>query len=203
MLALEPRVVDALWAAFEPRIPEREEPVHPLGCHRPRIADRDMGDILAAPISAEEDADEKEDADERFYVILTPSCDLVLRSGKMKAEMVVLSECIQLGSRKEYQDWKSEPSSSNKERLRRLLTSRPKGQEDRYFYLPAAWNVPDLVADLQKVTSIPRKELESYRKIASLDSPFAEALSYRFNRYMGRVGVPDLDIDGVLDRLET
>ena len=26
--------------AFAPQIPEREQPVHPLGCHRPRIADR-------------------------------------------------------------------------------------------------------------------------------------------------------------------
>ena len=42
MLALVPRVVDALWAAFEPQLPEREESVHPLGCHRPRIADRDV-----------------------------------------------------------------------------------------------------------------------------------------------------------------
>lgn len=42
MLALEPRTVNALWAAFEPRIPEREHRVHPLGCHRRRIPDRDV-----------------------------------------------------------------------------------------------------------------------------------------------------------------
>lgn len=42
MLALTPRVVDALWEAFGPQIPERSVPVHPLGCHRPRIADRDV-----------------------------------------------------------------------------------------------------------------------------------------------------------------
>jgi len=42
MLALEPRVVDALWAAFEPRIPQRGEVSHPLGCHRRRISDRDV-----------------------------------------------------------------------------------------------------------------------------------------------------------------
>ena len=46
MLALVPRVVDALWAAFEPQLPEREEPVHPLGCHRPRIADRDVFEAI-------------------------------------------------------------------------------------------------------------------------------------------------------------
>lgn len=164
---------------------------------QPPHSDYRMGDVLAIPISVEEDADG------RFFVILTPSCDLVLRSGSMKADVVVLSECLPLESFKEYQDWKSEPSSNNRERLRRLLTSRPKGQEDRYFYMPAAWDVPDVFADLQRVTSIPCDELQSYRKIASLDSPFAEALSYRFNRYMGRVGVPDLNIDDVLRRLET
>ena len=42
MLAMEPRVVDALWAAVGPRIPEREQPVHPLGCRRPRIPDREV-----------------------------------------------------------------------------------------------------------------------------------------------------------------
>lgn len=46
MLAMEPRVVDALWAAFEPRIPKREEPVHPLGCHRRRIPDREVFEAI-------------------------------------------------------------------------------------------------------------------------------------------------------------
>lgn len=39
MRALEPEVVDALWAAVEPLLPARED-AHPLGCHRPRVADR-------------------------------------------------------------------------------------------------------------------------------------------------------------------
>ncbi len=40
MLALHPRVVDAVWAAVEPLIPLHRPAPHPLGCHRPRIADR-------------------------------------------------------------------------------------------------------------------------------------------------------------------
>jgi transposase len=39
MRALEPEVVDAIWAAIEPLIPSPRRP-HPLGCHRPRVADR-------------------------------------------------------------------------------------------------------------------------------------------------------------------
>jgi transposase len=40
MLALAPRVVDAVWSAASALIPPHETPPHPLGCHRPRIADR-------------------------------------------------------------------------------------------------------------------------------------------------------------------
>jgi transposase len=40
MLALHPRVVDVIWAAVEPRLPEIVDE-HPLGCHRPRRSDRD------------------------------------------------------------------------------------------------------------------------------------------------------------------
>ena len=39
MRALEPEVVDAVWAAIEPLIPVPTGS-HPLGCHRPRVADR-------------------------------------------------------------------------------------------------------------------------------------------------------------------
>jgi transposase len=38
MLALQPEVVDAVWAAVEPLLPA--PPEHPLGCHRPRVPDR-------------------------------------------------------------------------------------------------------------------------------------------------------------------
>lgn len=39
MRALEPEVVDAIWAAFEPLLPTPIDS-HPLGCHRPRVDDR-------------------------------------------------------------------------------------------------------------------------------------------------------------------
>ena len=38
MRALETEVVDAVFAAIEPLLPEPRE--HPLGCHRPRVPDR-------------------------------------------------------------------------------------------------------------------------------------------------------------------
>ena len=39
MRALDPEVMDAMWAAGEPLLPVSGDD-HPLGCHNPRIADR-------------------------------------------------------------------------------------------------------------------------------------------------------------------
>ncbi len=41
MLALDPVVMEAVWQAMVPYLPERPAPVHPLGCHRRRRSDRD------------------------------------------------------------------------------------------------------------------------------------------------------------------
>ena len=40
MRAFDPEVVDAVWAAIEPLVPASARDAHPLGCHRPRVADR-------------------------------------------------------------------------------------------------------------------------------------------------------------------
>ena len=40
MRALDPRVIDAVWAAVEGLLPRPPVDDHPLGCHRPRIADK-------------------------------------------------------------------------------------------------------------------------------------------------------------------
>ena len=39
MSALEPEVVDVLFATVQPLLPPPES-THPLGCHRPRVSDR-------------------------------------------------------------------------------------------------------------------------------------------------------------------
>src|SRR5680860_1267281 len=46
MRALDPRVVDAVWAAVEALLTPRPVAAHPLGCHRPRIAGRDCFSAL-------------------------------------------------------------------------------------------------------------------------------------------------------------
>ncbi len=96
-----------------------------------------------------------------------------------------------------------EEAGSKQKKLERLLRSRPhRRQEDRHHYLPAAFEVPDLVVDNQEIVHIAYEQLDLYRRVASLDSPYSEELSHRFNRYMGRLGTPDLDIPTALQRMK-
>jgi len=46
MRALDPLVVDPVWAAIEPLLPPAPPDGHPLGCHRPRVADRDCFEAI-------------------------------------------------------------------------------------------------------------------------------------------------------------
>jgi CheY-like chemotaxis protein len=137
------------------------------------------------------------------WVLLTPSCDLA--NEPVKAEFVLLARCIPLEDQPEYETWHSKlptPSSTVVDEIKRLLrNSRKKGQADRIFFLPAALTVPNLIIDFQQVEKLRADDLTKLDRIASLDSPFAEALIARFTRYFGRVGTPDLNVDAVMSRL--
>ena len=45
---MDPRVADAVWKAIEGHLPPRPPDMHPLGCHRLRIPDRDCFDGILA-----------------------------------------------------------------------------------------------------------------------------------------------------------
>ena len=76
-----------------------------------------------------------------------------------------------------------------------------KATRGRYFYLPKFRDIPDLVIDLEDVKSTKLDKLQSYDSIATLSSPFAEALLIQYSQYRGRIGVPDLSEDIVHERL--
>ncbi len=140
-----------------------------------------------------------------YWVLLTPSCDLV--TGREKAEGVLLARCVLLTEQTEYQRWQTglpQPSSIVDGRLRAVLrNNRQDGQAERFYFLPGALTLPDLVVDFQQLVTLPRKQMTTLERLASLDSPFAEALLARFTRYFGRLGTPDLDLEVIISRLRS
>ncbi len=139
------------------------------------------------------------------WVLLTPSCDLV--AGREKAELVLLARCLPLTEQVEYQQWLDglpKPSRAINGKLQDLLrNNRQDSQSERFFFLPGALSLPDLLVDFQQLVTLQRDHLGGLERLASLDSPFAEALLARFTRYFGRLGTPDLDVAVLLQRLRT
>ena len=74
--------------------------------------------------------------------------------------------------------------------------------QGRYHYLPAFRDIPDLVIDLENVRSVKADTLEAMDPIASLVSPFSEALLIQHSQFRGRIGVPDLDAEIIKQRLQ-
>jgi CheY-like chemotaxis protein len=154
-----------------------------------------MGDILKLQVPTGNDGE----CVIRWYIIMTPSCDFA----NNKVDSVVVVECIAIEEFEEYQKWTQSNSNETRKKLVRLLRSNPTtGQRDRYYYLPKAWKLPDLIADFQKILHIPYEDLSRYDKQASMDSPYAESLSNQFNSYMGRIGTPDLDIELAINQMD-
>ncbi len=134
-----------------------------------------------------------------WWLVVTPSCDL--EHGK--AESVVLAACDLMQRDARVQAWHGDLESGNRRRkVSDLVEQKTGGQNDRHLFLPSAPTIPDLLADFQRLRSVTPAELETMHRVASLVSPFAEAMVSRFTRYFGRVGTDDLDADAIMERLK-
>jgi CheY-like chemotaxis protein len=131
-----------------------------------------------------------------WWVVLTPSCDFA----QDKAEFALLARCGRLDQTQEFQDVAGNESASG--RKRGALRDIVRNAAMRRHYLPAAFDIPDLVVDFQDLRTIPRTDLDPMTPMAALDSPFAEELQSRFATYFGRIGTPDLDWDAHVSAIQ-
>lgn len=163
-----------------------------------------MPPVEKSPLAGDLYHGQVEDRD-GYWVLLSPSCDLV--TGREKAEWVLLARCPPLSEQDEYQKWQTvlpQTSRATDRKLRAMLrNNREDNQAERFYFLPGALILPDLVVDFQQLVTLPRAQMTALERLASLDSPFAEALLARFGRYFGRLGTPDLALEVVLNRLRS
>ena len=179
---LKEKIIDILG---DPRI--SADKVHPMEFYvYPTITEEyEAGDIL-------------EEESKNIYVVLTPSCDFILRNGKRKAENALLACCIPLKETDEFKKYCGNKNADNKDKLARLIEDR---RGDRFFFLPKAPFIDNSVLDFQKVRLVAFSDLSNFRKIAKLDDPYAQAMSASFMRYYNRIGSPDIDSDHILNNL--
>ena len=134
-----------------------------------------------------------------FRVVLSPSCDLVSSGGrKPKVSNVLVAKCcstergFQLISRKDL------GTEKRRDHLKKDVLSR--GFFEFIVPFPALeGRIPTMMVNLRELELIPlcevRSEGKKFCRIASLDSPFRELVSWAYIQVSGRPGLPDRDFE--------
>ncbi|MFI0540464.1 hypothetical protein ACH3VS_16465 [Streptomyces sp. WSLK1-3] len=154
------------------------------------------------------------DPDGGWWLVLTPACDLyedhpdsnVAKPRTAKAHYVRLARADRVFTEDEKRSespaisaWHaSSKGSKDKAQAQRAF----RVDDNRYRALPRYLDIPHLVIDFENVKSEELDEVRAWKRVATLDSPFAEAMLIAYSRSVGRIGTPDVSFDDVQVQLE-
>ncbi|MFH1146927.1 MAG: response regulator [Pseudomonadota bacterium] len=167
--------------------------------HPPISKDIIMGDVIRQKEGNPEDPG-------AFRVVLTPSCDLVA-SGKRKPkveEVLVAACCSPKQGIKSTALKDHDPKKLRETLISAMLTQ---GFYQKIVPFPILkGKIPPMMADLKKLDLIPISEITldgsgKYIRIASLDSPFRELISWAYMQIACRPGLPDRDFESWRDEI--
>ena len=167
----------------------RDDVAHPLQYYlRPPVGLRPMtGDIFVSRST-------------EYAVLLSPTCSIF----DGKAERYLLAKCMQVLEHRTVQKIAGHKGNVGKNNQdRQELMNLISGRMERFYFLPEALGIPALgipalLVDFENLVHVTPEEVErDWERIATLDSPFAEALVSRFTRFYLGIGAPDLDTNAI------
>lgn len=170
---------------------EASSTIHPMEMyvHPPISESRLAGDIVRGVVKGEKGE----------WLVLTPSCDFEQRH---PLSNVLLARCMPLAGEPELKNWIGQKEVAKGPLSSLIGDNRQKAQSERFKFLPGTFFLQDSIVDFQSLATVTPDELKKFEVIATLDSPFAEAVLARFSRYFGRLGTPDVDKQIVMRRLD-
>ena len=149
------------------------------------------GDILL-------DKSKDKDKPESYRVILSPSCDLQYDESTERKPLskILVASCVNI---KQYLNTKVSTSQS-KEQFTQLLTKfLSNTSTERYLPLPGLKNIlPHMACDFKQLEMVAYEKIgdgNDFLRIASIDSPFREAIIWAFMHINCRPGLPDRNFD--------
>ena len=158
----------------------------------PVSEDLTLGDIIRAK-------DENGDDPSSFSLVLTPSCDLVASADRSpKVADVLVAQCERIAVGIKVTTLGNLSKSKLRERLPSELLSQ--GFRDGIIPLPKLeGRIPTMAANLKKLKLVPLSHLagekRQYERVASIDSPFRELVSWAYSQTACRPGLPDRDFE--------
>ena len=143
----------------------------------------------------------KDSADEAHYLLLTPACDIQLRTkkdGKFRnADNGLLIKLINWNAIENFSSLTKNSSSDKKGRLADFVSNK----KERYHFLPPYRTLMGYFADFQQQKSISVTDLEKHDqfvRVATVSQFFLKDIIARFSQYYSRQGQPDLMKDLVM-----
>ena len=158
----------------------------------PVCSDIQLGDIIRK-------ADGDVDDPNSFRVVLTPSCDLVASGGrKPKVDNVLVACCYSMKDGLDYTSLKGMGISKLKDRLPGTVLTQ--GYFESIIPFPGLeGKIPAMTANLRRLEFVPIEEIglsgKTFLRIASIDSPFRELVSWAYLHVACRPGLPDRDFE--------
>ncbi len=128
---------------------------------------------------------------ERYRVVLTPSCDLATSGDRRpKVDSVLVARCTDMARALVSMGIEGGKPSRRKDRLQRVLNSGFERHVVPFPELPGL--IPRMAADLRSLELIPFDRVAAaYDVVASVDSPFREAIAWAYMQTGARPGLPD------------
>ncbi|QXE38445.1 hypothetical protein KQY30_33645 [Streptomyces sp. GMY02] len=146
------------------------------------------------------------DPQDGWWLVLTPACDIYedLPSGgnrAAKAEYVRLAKAVPLSEAPLIARWIEAGSPTKGSRERNAALEMFRDNNARYRILPKYLDIPDLLVDFEIVQSVPSAEVRSWARVATPDSPFAEAMLTSHGHMVARIGTPVVDYENIKQSL--
>ncbi|MGB3463846.1 MAG: hypothetical protein WBA74_01190, partial [Cyclobacteriaceae bacterium] len=138
------------------------------------------------------------------YLVLTPSCDIVLReNGSRNANHILFCKIRNLGEVIEnFSTLKADTGSSNsiRKKLERLIQNNGK---QNFHFIPKNNSIDAGLIDFQDKVTIPETEVNQkiqdseIIRIATVSMPFLKDIISRYSNYYARQGAPDFDTNEI------
>lgn len=137
--------------------------------------------------------------DDKNFIILNPACDMA----QQKAKWITIAEIEAINmpymeALKQDVKAENEKSAQAKETITKLIGN---SGSLKYHFLPETHNFTGGFINFQKISTVKKKDLSTYTRVASITDRFVKDIIARFSHYYSRQGQPDFDSIRLVEEL--
>ncbi len=159
-----------------------------------------LGDLLLRTDGEADNGRACEVVENNFLLVLSPSCDLVVsetREPQVPSVLAARCKSTRQGIGRTALGSLPDSNTRARKRLKRYLLTA--GHLEGIIPLPRYRDViPTMAADLRDLCLIPTEAIGAeakYRRVASMNSPYRELVSWAYQQIACRPGLPDRDVE--------